>query len=76
VVAQKTIAVKTVSPEIPFGVVFLTSAGVGFIADLGAELGNVPAGKYRIEVVPNGFNAWALATVTNNTTQFVTAIAP
>lgn len=74
-VAEKSVTVTRV-PEFGDNHGFDISAGVAFIADLRSELGNPSAGKYRIEVVPNGFNAWALATVTNNNTQLVTAIAP
>lgn len=53
-------------------------AGVAYF-DLHAEFPAIPDGAYRIEIVPQtpaGFRTWALATVTNNATQLVTAIAP
>jgi IPT/TIG domain len=42
------------------------------IGDLHEKIGD---GNYRIEVTSDGSWVWALATVTNNTTQLVTAIA-
>jgi hypothetical protein len=75
-VAKKSVSV-TRTPEFGDNHGFDIAPGVAFIADLRSELGNPPAGRYRIEVAPTSFfQAWALATVTNNTTQLVTAIAP
>jgi hypothetical protein len=74
-IAKKSVSVTRTTGQDELGE-FKNSAGVAFIADLRSELGNPPAGHYRIEVAPDNFEAWALATITNNTTQLVTAIAP
>jgi hypothetical protein len=55
---------------------FVLFPGYGYIPDLKAAFPQIADGRYRVEVVPNNFRAWAFAASTNNDTQLVTTVTP
>ncbi len=67
-----TAVTKTVSVDGPADAFH---AGMTFV-DVGAMFPELAEGAYRVDVVGNGVPLWALASVTNNRTQLVTAIEP
>jgi len=75
VVVEKEVRLE--SPQPDSGFPFVPVPAFLQIGDLRAELPQLQPGRYRIEVTSNTIDRlWMLATVTNNETQFVTAIAP
>ncbi len=55
---------------------FVGLASYALISDLRSAFSDIPDGRYRVEVIPSGFNGWAFTASTNNDTQLVTTVTP